>query len=93
MAVVAAATGLRGEHEVIGALKGRGEPLLSEEQDDRRGKEHLAIRGIRFEAGMLPVARQLPVDTDDVPLEVHVRPCQPERFADAQSRVGQKLEQ
>jgi hypothetical protein len=33
------------------------------------------------------------VHTDDVPLVVHVRPGQPERFADPQPGVGQNLEQ
>jgi hypothetical protein len=93
MAVVTPTTLSRGEHEVIGALERRGDPLLPEEPANRRGEEYLTVGGFRLEPGMLVVARELTVDTEDAPLVVHVRPGQPERFADPQPRVGQNLEQ
>jgi hypothetical protein len=93
LAVVKAATGGCCEHEVIRSSVRTSEPASTQEPYNRRGEYDLPSASLRLESGVLPVARQLAMYSQDVSLEIHVGPGQAESFADPQSGEREQLEQ
>jgi hypothetical protein len=93
VAVVAPATGRRGEDEIVGTLERRGQPLVSEEPDHGRGEFDLATTGLGLERSVVPPPCELAMDVEGAGVEVHIAPSQSQPLADAEPGEGEQLEQ
>ena len=93
VAVVEAAPERVAKDEVTRRLIPVREPAFAQPLGERRGEDHLASAGFGLERGVVAVAGELPVDTDQSGLVVDVSPGEAERFADPEAAVGEELEQ
>jgi hypothetical protein len=91
--VIEAATAGGAEHEVIRTLIRAGEPAGTQQSHNRRGEHDLPSTCFGLESSVLPVARQLTMDSENVSLEINVWPSQAESLADPQPREREQLEQ